>query len=375
MRSMLLLLAFFCTVAPALAQNQKQQFLKLIREDALTVQACETAECEKVRDWGKQCFVPPPDQRPADCPARAVELLQHARTGLVDIGKGSTRVAASSQALVPALDIPRPIDDAAKTDPAAFKCVLDLQALWHMSPPARLEIGTTAEDAQRRGPGCARPPEKIVVELDKALDADCAASGAACEQGFKDAVGVATLANRIEYLLRYFQRLADGGLSGYYTFLDTKWTNYFSATRDQWPWELWINSRRFKSDGLQGFREPPDSQVIVFHPAVGYEYAAGKFEESLQLELFGRYWWEWSREGTVTRPKGVSVTLNFSGRSGASRTGLGFLYHLKKGASVGLSTRKEDEGGRLTSILFSYDLGKTVQDDVKTIREFVEKVR
>jgi len=338
------------------AQSRADELIKLVQQDAFTITKCDEAGCKAVLEWRDRCVIPA--SKPPECPADGVKILQDVRKKLTDIAETPTQVGRAAVPLVNVLAVPRPLTAEVKTDFKEFQAemdkLLDQQALWRIQPPARLEIDST------------------LVELDKALTADCAASQQTCDQAFGQAKGVATYATRISFVLTYFQRLSDGGLTTYYTFLDKKWSNYFESTRDQWPWELWINSARFRSEGLSGFREPPDSQVIVFHPSVGYEYGKGKFEESLQVELIGYYKWRWSDQGTVTDPKGASLTLNFSGREDSKRVGLGFLYHLKKGASIGLATRKQDAGGRITTIVFSYDLGKTVQDELKTVKEFVD---
>jgi len=204
-----------------------------------------------------------------------------------------------------------------------------------------------------------RSGNKIVIR--PILESECRKSAEQCTKALR---GAAELVVHMEtthlvangLLVRERQKAAD-----YVTKLDQQWTKYFDESRFQYPWELGINSWRFKERG--GLVPPPSDQIIFMHPSVGFRYsrqAASSFDQALVLEIAGYYRWRW--EGGDTKGLiGGSLIATRTNEPDAAKTGYGVMVHLPKNMSVGV-TRQPIASGHATAVIVSLDIAKLFQD-------------
>lgn len=205
------------------------------------------------------------------------------------------------------------------------------------------------------------------IRIDKLLETECTASAARCERALRDGGQIAlhsTLAGMVAsgLLDDLRQEAAD-----YVNMLDKRWENYFSASRFQWPWELALNSARYKPEKL-GLVSPPEDQVIFLHPSAAVRYSnkgAQNFEPMLVLEVIGMHKWRWA--GSEARDVlGGSLIVAWANQQGERKPGVGALVHFKSNYSLGI-VRHTVASGTTTSVVLSFDLGKAFEDrqDVK----------
>ena len=204
-----------------------------------------------------------------------------------------------------------------------------------------------------------RSDNRIVVR--SILERECKKSA---EQCTKALLGAAELVVHAEtthivangLLIAERQKAAD-----YVNELDQQWKRYFDASRFQYPWELGINSYRFKERG--GLVPPPSDQIIFMHPSVGFRYsrqAANSFDQALVLEIAGYYRWRWEG-GDMKGLIGGSLIAARTNEPNAEKTGYGVMVHLPKNISVGV-TRQPIASGHTTAVIVSLDVAKLFQD-------------
>jgi hypothetical protein len=154
--------------------------------------------------------------------------------------------------------------------------------------------------------------------------------------------------------------------------LDTEWQHYFQDARSQFWWEMALNSWTYEryTRGKEGLQPPPDHQIILIHPNIGYEYVRGvrgeRYKEALVLEAIGYNTWSWTDEGEMKRPLGISLIASFSDRSEVRPWGYGVMLHYNNNLSLGVTRHAENTG-----IVISLDLAKLfLNKDAKTKDEF-----
>ena len=145
---------------------------------------------------------------------------------------------------------------------------------------------------------------------------------------------------------------------------DARWRSYFAEARSQYPWELYINSRRYEATvrGSSGVSGPPDWQWIVLHPDVGMQYvraaAAGdRFKPALVLEIVGYNRWSWGADHRPQNAWGASLVRSYADTASVPSGAWGIAVHRNNKYSLTFSR----VDGRL-GLLLSIDLaGKVTQ--------------
>jgi len=152
---------------------------------------------------------------------------------------------------------------------------------------------------------------------------------------------------------------------------DARWRSYFADARSQYPWELYVNSRRYEARVRreQGLSGPPDWQWIVMHPDIGMQYvrsaAAGdRFTPALILELIGYNWWSWGADDRPQNAWGVSLVRTYADTASISSSAWGVSIHRNNKYSLTLTRH----GGK-TGMLLSVDLAGAVTSASQSWRE------
>lgn len=153
--------------------------------------------------------------------------------------------------------------------------------------------------------------------------------------------------------------------------LNKKWDNYFNTALSQYPWELAANEGIYSSNrSSMGLNEPPNYQVILFHPSLAYEYInKSNTKNSIIIEL-GYNGWGWDENGSMTYPllgiSGISFIGNYSNHAdiNAPDWGYGILLHYKTAISIGVVQYNNDTG-----VVVNYDFTKYFLDQAKAIQD------
>jgi hypothetical protein len=155
---------------------------------------------------------------------------------------------------------------------------------------------------------------------------------------------------------------------------DARWRSYFADARSQYPWELYLNSKRYEATvrGRSGVSGPPDWQWIVLHPDVGMQYvrsaAAGdRFKPALVLELVGYNRWSWGADHRPENAWGASLVRSYADTASVPSGAWGIAVHRNNKYSLTFSRID----GRL-GLLFSIDLAGKVTE---ASEEWKERLR
>jgi hypothetical protein len=139
------------------------------------------------------------------------------------------------------------------------------------------------------------------------------------------------------------------------------WDNYFKEPRHQYPWELAVNSWRYRND-IKGkppeLHNPPSDQLIALHPSLAMEYVrkaqkGDRFQPVLILELIGFNRWNWDEEGKSRGAHGASLIASYSDRGNLASTRYGVMVHWNHNVSFGVTHRNG-----ATGLFLSLDAGK-----------------
>jgi len=149
---------------------------------------------------------------------------------------------------------------------------------------------------------------------------------------------------------------------------DREWDAYFNEVSVQYPWELYINSKRFSRknrDDLDGFPRAPNSRWIVLHPSVGFEHidtpvGSSSTGAAVFVEVAGYERWSW-RDGSAWNRWGLSGVVSFANIPGMDEVGYGVLLHTPiQSISFGAVWRDGDAGSE-TGIVANFDLAALIQ--------------
>ncbi len=147
----------------------------------------------------------------------------------------------------------------------------------------------------------------------------------------------------------------------------SRWDNYMDLGYSQFPWELWLNGRRFDATS----ENPPRTQVILMHPALGIELVAprlGALDElhrsnSFTVEPFGYVWYNEARSFYLGLSAAVSLTSEMP-------AGVGGTAHLGSWGHVGYIIRKRGSAGRRQDgLLISLDLYQFLAETPDRLKE------
>lgn len=147
------------------------------------------------------------------------------------------------------------------------------------------------------------------------------------------------------------------------------WDLYTNDARVQYPWEMLLNGHLYQREleqrspgGAQDValtdRIPPDSQIILLHPGIGFEYVdeatdGSRFEPAVIMEWIGFNRWRYEGSGTdvrMARPMGISLVTTLSDRNGSKNVGHGVALHWNHKLTTGVSWRSGGEVGIFVSV-------------------------
>ncbi len=146
-----------------------------------------------------------------------------------------------------------------------------------------------------------------------------------------------------------------------------RWDNYMDLGYSQFPWELWLNGRRFNATS----ENPPRSQLILLHPAAGIELVApsiGALDElhrssTFTVEPFGYVWYNDARNFYLGLSAAVSLTSEMP-------AGVGGVAHLGTWGHVGYIVRHRGSAGqRRDGLLISLDLYQLLSGTPARLKE------
>ncbi|NNE64284.1 MAG: hypothetical protein HKN34_09390 [Gammaproteobacteria bacterium] len=153
--------------------------------------------------------------------------------------------------------------------------------------------------------------------------------------------------------------------------IEKRWEKFYQNSRSQTLFELAYNGRNFQDDNDDyGFRGPPSSQTILFHPSIVIENVSDAVDgqqarEGVLLEIWGRNYWE--NEGFT----GYSLGVLFSDRPGDDFAAA-VSVHYSNTMTLGISYRDGDEGN--TGVFISYDFLKGLQDKKQSLQKYRDKI-
>ena len=153
-----------------------------------------------------------------------------------------------------------------------------------------------------------------------------------------------------------------------------RWDNYGSKGYSQFPWELALNSAGYSASSY----DPPRTQKVLLHPALGLELAGPK------VESFGNLADLRSNDVVTLEPLGYLIYNDsrsfYYGASaivtlgGDRRIGGGGMLHLGQAIKAGYVWRGRDETGkRGQSVIVSADLLQFLTDTPKKLKEWKGK--
>ena len=149
---------------------------------------------------------------------------------------------------------------------------------------------------------------------------------------------------------------------------EKRWDNFTERGYSQFPWELLINSKRFRSTE----QNPPANQVVFLHPALSLELVAPSLDslehlrrlDAISIEPLGFLWYNRSRSMYY----GVSslVSLPSDGL-----IGFGAMAHIGTYGKVGVILWRADDasGSDSRSIVVSADLYQFLTGVPQKLRE------
>ncbi|WP_152206576.1 hypothetical protein [Marinobacter changyiensis] len=144
---------------------------------------------------------------------------------------------------------------------------------------------------------------------------------------------------------------------------DALWDEFFYQSRPMLPWEIWATdkverwlTKRFEENKNfeEGYNTPPKTQVILFHPGIGYEWvdtaeAAHKGEVSLYVEVLGINRWR-EQDRVFGYVSGVSVVAALSDRVRVNNVGGGLMLTLDNDYQVGVNYYGDGDIGVVVSM-------------------------
>ena len=136
---------------------------------------------------------------------------------------------------------------------------------------------------------------------------------------------------------------------------EQRWDNYTRKGYSQFPWELLINSSRFRPTE----QDPPRRQIVLLHPALSLELVAPSLDslahlrrlDAISIEPFGYLWYNRSRSMYYGMSSLVSLPSD-------GLIGLGAMAHIGTYGKLGVILwRAEDAvGSENRSVVVSADL-------------------
>jgi hypothetical protein len=185
----------------------------------------------------------------------------------------------------------------------------------------------------------------------------------ACTARFVEVRRLVDLTNLFQRVLIAAKQPDRNAFAAHLARLDRQWQAYLGSSRGQYPWELLINSIRYRKTAA--FDAPPTSQLVILHPGAGYELGKNANNknpsEALFLEMFGYYAWKWTKDDRMQQRLGGSVALSWRD-AGPDRRRMGYaaLIYLPRASTVGYVWRPQD-GKDEHALMLSADLVKFIR--------------
>ena len=201
------------------------------------------------------------------------------------------------------------------------------------------------------------------TRIGEILERECAASETRCTRAVRGSGAVVVYGRLAQVVASQLLNEARNEAVDYVEMLDRRWATYFDKSRAQYPWELLVNSWRFKPQAGEGLASPPSDQLILFHPNLGFRYgdnAERSFDQALVLEVAGYYRWRW--DGSEAKGLlGGSLIAVWVNEPTVKKVGWGLMVHLPKQTAIGVYTH-DGPSGRTTSLVFSLNVAKVLQN-------------
>lgn len=162
----------------------------------------------------------------------------------------------------------------------------------------------------------------------------------------------------------------------------TSWDSYYDDLTFQYPWELWTNSllleatdnRTQVSGNKMGFRELPESKLVLLHPEANLVYvedADDEYEVTLTVEMLGYEAFDFDSSGKIKNPWGVSLLAAYLDRTDRDDSGwTGGLLFKYDGYSLGVTDNHGDAG-----IVFNINLSQRLFEVKQESRRYYDEYK
>lgn len=162
----------------------------------------------------------------------------------------------------------------------------------------------------------------------------------------------------------------------------TSWDSYYDDLTFQYPWELWANSllleatdnRTVIDNNKIGFRELPQSKLVILHPEVNLVYADDaddEFEVTVTVEMLGYEAFDFDGSGKVKNSWGISLLAAYLDRTDRVESGwTGGLLFKYDGYSLGVTDNHGDTG-----IVFNFNLSQRLFEVEQESRRYYDEYK
>jgi hypothetical protein len=150
---------------------------------------------------------------------------------------------------------------------------------------------------------------------------------------------------------------------------DAQWTNYLKNGYSQYPWESYVNGKLWDFSAF----DPPDQQLILLHPTIGFELSTASLDEItadevINVELLG-YVGYYGDENEHFLGGSIAAALRND-----AEPGLGVVVHWNRSFSAGIAWHDVD-GGDDAFVYLSFDLFRFLQTEGPRYKAEYDRVR
>jgi hypothetical protein len=271
--------------------------------------------------------------------------------------------------------------DALKSDPANGPVML-IDAIYNRADEARQSVSSTVYgeaalphayqsawtvDFDGQLPVLLNESESSVlaprIELESGLTQSCSDEGSTCPKASESAVRLLQNIALAREIGSFYGQPVVVGLAAKVKEINADWDHFLFDSKPMYPQDLWLTdlfTRKTSAyDEQLGFREAPDTQYFLLHPAPGFSYVSDasdgdQLQPAVYVELLGLNKWRWKYM------TGVSLIVEYSDRADVEDMGWGALLTFRNKLSLAITTHDGDVG-----VTLGLDLANFYKDRLK----------